>query len=50
MRTTIMIDEITKVEIDGAMVQYFEKMNGRWVGLGPAERWSEELIKEEFEV
>ena len=45
---TINIDEYTKVEINGNMVQYFELMGNRWVGLGQAERWSDELIAEEF--
>lgn len=45
---TVIIDEITKVEINGNMVQYFELMGNRWVALGSAERWSDELIAEEF--
>lgn len=45
---TVMINEYTKVEIEGNMVQYFELMGNRWVAYGPAERWSTELIKEEF--
>lgn len=45
---TVIINEITKVEINENMVQYFEMMGNRWVALGPAERWSDELIAEEF--
>lgn len=47
MKRTIMVNEWTKIEItDEEMVQYFEKMGGRWVALGPAESWSKELIDE----
>lgn len=49
MARTIMIDEFTKVEItDNNMVQYFELMGSRWVSLGEPEKWSDELIAEEF--
>lgn len=46
---TIIINEYTKVEISkDNMVQFFELMGNRWIALGNAEMWSEELINEEF--
>lgn len=47
MKRTIMVNDWKKIEItDEEMVQYFEKMGGRWVALGAAESWSKELIDE----
>lgn len=43
-----MINKYTKVEINGNEIQFFELMGAKWVALGDAEIWSEELIKEEF--
>lgn len=50
MNATVILSEIHKVEIKNNMVQYFELMGDRWVALGPAERWAEEYIREEFEI
>lgn len=41
---TILINECHKYEINGDEVQFFEKMGERWVPLGNAEKWSDELI------
>ena len=47
MKRTIMVNEWKKIEITNEeMVQFFEKMGGRWVALGDAESWSKELIDE----
>lgn len=46
---TIIINEFTKVEItNDNMVQYFEFMGNKWTALGEPERWSKEMIAEEF--
>lgn len=49
MKRTVMINEYTKVEIvNEETVQYFELIGNRWVALENPERWSKELISEEF--
>lgn len=45
---TILLDGYTMVTIEDNMVAYFELMGDRWVSLGPAERYSDEMIAEEF--
>ena len=46
MARTIMNGIDHKWEVNDNMVQLFERCGGRWVALGDAERWSDELIAE----
>jgi hypothetical protein len=46
MARTIMNGKDHKWEVIGNMVQLFERCGNRWVALGDAERWSDELISE----
>lgn len=48
MEREVIIDSIHKYEINGNMVSFYELMGNRWVMLGTPERWSDELIYEEF--
>ena len=50
MNATIILNDIHKVEIKNNMVQYFELMGRRWVALGSPEKWSDDLIKYEFDL
>ena len=48
---TVFLSEFLKVEISpDNIVQYLELMGNRWVRLGSAERWDNNLIAEEFDI
>lgn len=46
MKKMIMVDANHKWEINENMVELFELCGGRWVSMGGAERWSDQLINE----